>query len=375
MGFDEMSAYDRTAWDACLKAVYDSRAHHLVPSRVRELTGKAGQAIAAGYEKVPGREHADWIIEKAFDGGMALTFRPALRTVRPESVVRRVSKRHPSVEKVSDLRGLSLEECDELRRSGVGWTIGSAAEGAATSLMVTGAEVSATVSGGVTIGVAAGAIAADVTTTMAVMGRSIGVVASTYGYDVRQPEEELFALGVLSLASANTLGGKAAAMASLSRLAQQMMRQTAMAQLKNHVLVKVIDRVYAALGGNLTKRKLAQAVPIAGAVINASVNAGLSTRRSAGRRWPTACASCQTSTASTPTSGAVMPRPGPIRPRTSFGSMRNLRLGSKASKRANRRRPLPQRRLVLSDRSHALAIACACNSASYSGHDEDKFHG
>jgi EcsC protein family len=275
MGFDEMSAYDRTAWDACLKAVYDSRAHHLVPSRVRELTGKAGQAIAVGYEKVPGREHADWIIEKAFDGGMALTFRPALRTVRPESVVRRVSKRHPSVEKASDLRRLSLEECDELRRSGVGWTIGSAAEGAATSLMVTGAEVSATVSGGVTIGVAAGAIAADVTTTMAVMGRSIGVVASTYGYDVRQPEEELFALGVLSLASANTLGGKAAAMASLSRLAQQMMRQAAMAQLKDHVLVKVIDRVYAALGGNLTKRKLAQAVPIAGAVINASVNAGL----------------------------------------------------------------------------------------------------
>ena len=23
MGFDEMSTYDRTAWDACLKAVYD----------------------------------------------------------------------------------------------------------------------------------------------------------------------------------------------------------------------------------------------------------------------------------------------------------------------------------------------------------------
>ena len=41
------------------------------------------------------------------------------------------------------------------------------------------------------------------------------------------------------------------------------------------MLVNVIDRVYAALGGNLTKRKLAQAVPVAGAVINASVNAGL----------------------------------------------------------------------------------------------------
>jgi hypothetical protein len=275
MGFDEMTAYDRTAWDACLKSVYDSRTQRLVPSRVRELSGKAGEAIAAGYEKVPGHEQADWAMGKAFDGGMALTFRPALRTVRPESVVRRVSKRHPSVENLSDLRGLSLEECDGLRRSGLGWTIGSAAEGVATSLMVTGAEVAATVSGGVTIGVAVGAIAADVTTTMAVMGRSIGVVASTYGYDVRQPEEELFALGVLSLASANTLGGKAAAMASLSRLTQQMMRRATWEQLRRHVLVNVIDRVYAALGGTLTKRKLAQAVPLAGAVINGSVNAGL----------------------------------------------------------------------------------------------------
>jgi hypothetical protein len=186
-----------------------------------------------------------------------------------------VSKRHPSVEKVSDLRGLSLEECDGLRRSELGWTIGSAVEGAVTSLMVTGAEVSATVSGGATVSVAVAAIAADVTTTMAVMGRSIGVVASTYGYDVRQPEEELFALGVLSLASANSLGGKAAAMASLSRLAQQMMRRPVWDQLRRHVLVNVIDRVYAALGSKLTIPKLAQAVPVAGAVINAGVNAGL----------------------------------------------------------------------------------------------------
>jgi hypothetical protein len=60
---------------------------------------------------------------------------------------------------------------------------------------------------------------------MAAMGRSIGVVATAYGYDVRQPEEELFALGVMSLASAGTLSGRTAAMASLSRLTQQMMRQ------------------------------------------------------------------------------------------------------------------------------------------------------
>jgi hypothetical protein len=46
------------------------------------------------------------------------------------------------VENLSDLRGLSLEECGGLRRSGLGWTIGSAAEGAASSIAVTGAELS-----------------------------------------------------------------------------------------------------------------------------------------------------------------------------------------------------------------------------------------
>ena len=275
MGFDEMSAYDRAAWDACLKAVYDSRARRLVSPRVRKLTGKASKVVSAGYEKVPGHEQADWVLEKAYNGGMALTFRPALRTVRPDSVVRRVSIRHPSVENLSDLRGLSLEECDALRRSGLGWTIGSAAEGAASSIAVTGAEVSTTVSGGVAASVAFGAIVTDVATTMAVMGRSIGVVASTYGYDVRQPEEEFFALGVLSLASASTLSGKTAAMASLSRLTQQMMRRATWAQLRRHLLVNAIEHSYKALGYTLTKKKLAQAVPVAGAVLNAGVNAGL----------------------------------------------------------------------------------------------------
>ena len=278
MGFDEMSAYDRAAWDACLKAIYDSRVRRLVPPRVRELTGEASKVVSAGYEKVPGHEQADWVLEKAFDGGMALTFRPALRTVRPDSVVRRVSTRHSSVKKLSDLRGLSLEECDTLRRSGLGWAIGSAVEGAASSIVVTGAEVSAAVSGGVTAGVAIGAIAADVAATMAVMGRSIGVVASTYGYDVGLPEEELFALGVMSLASASTLSGKTAAMASLSRLTQQMMRRAAWAQLRRHWLVSAIEHSYKALGFTLTKKKLAQAVPVAGAVLNAGVNAGLVNR-------------------------------------------------------------------------------------------------
>jgi hypothetical protein len=57
-----------------------------------------------------------------------------------------------------------------------------------------------------------------------------------------------------------------------------MMRRATWELLRRHLLVNVIDRVYAALGGILTKRKLAQAVPVAGVLINASVNAGLTSQ-------------------------------------------------------------------------------------------------
>ncbi|KRA37912.1 hypothetical protein ASD81_04300 [Nocardioides sp. Root614] len=270
-----MGSYDRAAWDACMKTAYEARERRLVPARVRAVAGKVGDSVSSTYQKLPIHDQANWVLEKAFDGALAVTFRPALRTVKPESVVRRVAKRHPSVQVLSDIRSLNLEQCDHLRKSGLGLTVASAAEGAASSLAVTGAEVATTVSAGTTAGVAIGAIAADTAATMAAMGRSIGVVASAYGYDVRQPEEELFALGVMSLASASTVGGKTTAMASLSKLTQQMMRQATWSQLQQNLLVNAIDQVYKSLGFKLTKKKLGQAVPVAGAVLNASVNAGL----------------------------------------------------------------------------------------------------
>jgi hypothetical protein len=277
MHLEEMSAYDRSAWDTSMKAAYDPPTRRLVPGRVRELTGKASEVAAAGYEKLPEavREQADWVMEKAFDGALSVTFEPALRSVNRDALVRRASSSTASVRELSDLRTLSLRECDQLRRSGLPLTLASAAEGAASSIAVTGAEVSTTVSGGTTAAVAFGAIAADVAATLAAMGRSIAVVAATYGYDVREPDEELFALGVLSFASASSLGGKTAAMASLSRLTQQMMRQATWKQLQKNVLVNAIEHSYKALGFKLTKKKLAQAVPIVGAVVNAGVNAGL----------------------------------------------------------------------------------------------------
>ena len=46
-----------------------------------------------------------------------------------------------------------------------------------------------------------------------------------------------------------------------------------MGRLNEHALVKLIQKVYASLGEKLTKRKLGQAVPVAGVFINSGLSA------------------------------------------------------------------------------------------------------
>ena len=128
----------------------------------------------------------------------------------------------------------------------------SAVQGAATSLAITGAEVSNTVRGGATAGVIVGAVALDTVASLAMMGRSVGSVAARYGYDVRLPDEELFAMGVLSLGMAGSVTAKYEALSALSRLSQQMMRGATWKQLNEHILVRAIARTYQLLGLKLT---------------------------------------------------------------------------------------------------------------------------
>lgn len=82
-------------------------------------------------------------------------------------------------------------------------------------------------------------------------------------------------MGVLSLGLAGNVGAKSQALAALSRLTQQMMRQATWAQLRSHVMVRVTEKVYRQLGLRLTKRKLAQTVPVIGVGLNASLSAQL----------------------------------------------------------------------------------------------------
>lgn len=264
----DMSPYDRKAWMAATERLARQR-ESKVRQAVSGAVAPALRAASGAWDRVPAHENLEAQVSSAMAGMKAVTFDPALRSVNADKVLRR---RGASCRE--DLFDLDLKQLDR-SLPGLRTVYSGAAfvEGGGTALVVTGAEVSATVSGGVTIGVAVAAIAADAVASMALMGRIIGRVAAEYGYDVRLPEEEVFALGVMSLGTAATAAETTVALANLRRLTVVMMRQPTWAELNRHALVRMIDRVFTLLGEKLVKRKLAQAVPVAGAFINAGLSA------------------------------------------------------------------------------------------------------
>jgi hypothetical protein len=145
-------------------------------------------------------------------------------------------------------------------------------ESAVASLTITGVTVSTSVSGGATAGVTVLAVASDAVASLALLGRAVAEVAVHYGYDPREPEEELFLMGVLNYSMASGPASKTSALAGLARLSQQMMRHATWEKLGKDPLVRVIQRIFETLGLRLTHRRLANVVPIAGGVLSAGLS-------------------------------------------------------------------------------------------------------
>lgn len=276
-----MSDYERKAWQALLAETADRGTPGRLEDVKQRMTARARDAATrarTAIGRVPGADNAidaaDKTIARAMEGLHAVLVERGLNSVSPTRIFTMFAAEGATVATYDEVRELDLKICDRTvpRRKERYIALG-ALEGVASSLAVTGAEVSATVSGGTTLTVAVAAIVADVSTVMAGMGRIVALVAAHYGYDVREPDEQVFASGVIAYSAAGNSVEKAAALASLSRLTQQMMRRATWRQLQQHQLVTVIQRVVTSLGFNLTKRKLAQAVPVLGAVINGGLNA------------------------------------------------------------------------------------------------------
>lgn len=288
---NSMSDYESAAWQRLIEEANGAntkanrkllKVPDKVQTKAKEVGSFVGTKSQAAIQKIPGAQQGVEVtsellaqaMQKAIEGLHSVTVDFGMNSIDTGKVVERLNKRGAKIESFDEIRTLDLRICDRATSNSKQlYSLAGIAEGAASSLVVSGLTVSSTVSGGTTAAVAIGAVATDTVAVLTGMGRIVASVAAHYGYDVKEPEEATFAAGVLSYSTASGSAEKAASLAALSRLTQQMMRRATWDQLSSNLMVQVLKQVYKLLGMNLTKRKLAQAVPVLGVVINGGLNA------------------------------------------------------------------------------------------------------
>jgi hypothetical protein len=236
---------------------YEQREHNAILAWKNEAPSVVSKV--SGFVFKP----ASWLIEKiipqkAIEGCLVAFDKAADFLTDTADVVR-----DGAVSKVKDLQTKSLKLSDELANEVHNWALATAAvEGAATG--------SAGVVG----------LAVDVPAMLTISLRAIHKIGVCYGFEVKTEKDHSFVLGVLSAASANTMAEKTASLSLLQKInvtvAKATWKKIAEEAAKNkyglEALIVAIRNLAKQLGINLTKRKVAQLIPVIGAGVGAAVN-------------------------------------------------------------------------------------------------------
>ncbi|MFZ4433516.1 MAG: EcsC family protein [Microthrixaceae bacterium] len=209
-------------------------------------------------------------------GNLALTDAVAA-SLRRERILDAARSEGASVDELADLHQLDLEVLDRIRPSlSIRYAMLSAATGAGSGFVAGGGSAGIVATSGVAAapgGLAVGAaLAADVVATIALAARVVAHYAGYYGYDARNEEEKAVILTVIGVGVAGEGAAKQAAMLHVRQVAMMVARRATWNELGEEVIVKLIQALFAKLSVNLTKSKLAQALPVAGMAIGAGFN-------------------------------------------------------------------------------------------------------
>jgi hypothetical protein len=93
-----------------------------------------------------------------------------------------------------------------------------------------------------------------------------------YGYDPRDPAEEIFMMQVIGLGLATTAPAKAAAYQQLATLTERLARNATWHELDQQAFAKVAQEFAVKFSQKLTRKRLGQLVPVVGVGIGAALN-------------------------------------------------------------------------------------------------------
>lgn len=203
--------------------------------------------------KVPG---VDWTIDNVVTGLLRVTNEIVQDSVWTEGAYAKYHAAGHAVAAPPDIHRLDLEHVDDvLRGLDTKYRGVAAAEGAATGYA------------------GAAGILPDVVALVALNLRAAGEYATYCGFDLRDPTERFFALQVLNAVSQPTDAAKQAALVPVIRVSRALARRQTLQTIEQVTLTQAIRNAARALGIQLTRRKLAQVVPVAGAVVGSGFNA------------------------------------------------------------------------------------------------------
>lgn len=280
---ERMSQYERDAWEA-LRALIAERAERKsrVPAKLKQVAARAGDKARDAWDKVPATDSFEEALQKALAGFKDVALDTAMASVSEKYVINRYVKHGFPINSIADIRNLELSDIDRVMpKLRLRYSVATAAEGAVAGLAISGGEALAAVGSvfGAGVGAApgagtiAGAMALDAATVIASSARVTAHVGTFYGYEVCTPEEEFFAISAMSFSNSGPQAAKLMAFQQLSKVTQQLVRRATWKELNEKILVRIITEMFKSLGLNITKRKLGQAVPVAGIAIGAGLNA------------------------------------------------------------------------------------------------------
>lgn len=255
------------------------KAHDFV-KRGADGAARAGKTVQSRaqktWESLPEGAHA-WASEAGRSTSKMITG-VARAGLSPEGIVKKHQARGHNVVRLLDVHSLDLEQVDSVRGRllGLAYPGAAATTGALSGLVITGGEITGSMSGGAaaapSIGAIAAASAGDIAAVMALSSRAVGQIALLYGYDPDEPTEKPFIWSVINVGTAMSASAKQAAMKDLSKLTQALFRGKTWKILNESVISQAYVTFANAFSARATKQSLGKFVPVVGVVAGAGFN-------------------------------------------------------------------------------------------------------
>jgi hypothetical protein len=198
-----------------------------------------------------------WAVERTVGGLVSVANDAAQWSVRRDAIYRHLAQASGfDVRSSADIYRLDLAAIDRATGwLGAKYQALALAEGTGTALL----------------GLAG--IAPDVASLVGYNLRAIGEYGTYCGFDLAAESERLFAMHILALASSPSGAVQGVAMAQLVKIARTVASRQPWNVLGRHTFATVLERMARALGLRLTRVKLGELIPVAGAALSGGFNA------------------------------------------------------------------------------------------------------